>query len=237
MTPATHAAVAAVVATRFRNLALAVVLAFGLHFALDAVYHFEAFYELSVAGGWSYERAMVALFGGLSLLVAPVLVWLWRRNRQVWWLACYALLLCLVAFEPLPLWRLAWAALLSLLWWLLSPSMLARRWVLCSFAAYLPDCLKRISPALAWLHDAIHYNSDLELGDWVSLLARGRWKIDPNVRIFDPYYQIGYALEILLEAAILFGCLYWLVRRLSVADLPAVHYQRDPVDEGSLVRK
>ncbi|HYM10123.1 MAG TPA: hypothetical protein VEU62_05310 [Bryobacterales bacterium] len=237
MTPATHAAVAALVATRFRNLALAVVLAFGLHFVLDAVYHFEAFYELSVAGAWSYERAMVALFGGLGLLAAPVFVWLWRKNRQVWWFACYAFLLCLVAFEPLPAWRLGWATLLSLLWWLLSPNALGRRWVLCSFVAYLPDCLKKIIPAMGWLHDATHYNSELELGDWVSLLARGRWKINPNARIFDLYYQIGYSLEILLEAAILFGCLYWLVRRLSVADLPAVDNQRNPVDERSLVRK
>ena len=154
MTPTTHAVAAAVIGGRFRSLALALALSFGMHFVLDAIYHFEAVYPVSVPGRWSYERTMMTLYAAFLLAGAPVLVWIWRRNRRVWLFACYALFLCILAFEPLPLWRLLWAALLALIWCLVMPTDTGRRWGVCAFAAYLPDCLKRLSPAFARLHDA-----------------------------------------------------------------------------------
>lgn len=213
MTPATHAAVAAVVASRFRSLGIALAASFALHFVLDAIYHFEAFYQLSVPGKWSYEYTMLALFGALAVLGAPAMMWMWRRSRLVFSFGCYAFLMCALPFEPHRVWRLVWAALLSGIWLVLSPTAQVRRWVICAFAAYLPDCLRTLSPLLGRLHQASHYRAEVELGDWVSLLGAGRWKIDVNARIFDPWYQIGYGLEILLEAAILFGSLYWVARK------------------------
>ncbi|MBI3693827.1 MAG: hypothetical protein HY238_03165 [Acidobacteria bacterium] len=233
MTAATHAAVAAVIAGRFRSLAVALALSFGTHFVLDAIYHFEAVYPVSVPAHWSYERTMVSLYAGMLLAGAPVLVWIRRKSRQVCLFACYAFFMSALAFEPLPLWRLLWAALLTLIWCLVTPTAAARRWAVCTFAAYLPDCLKRLSPAFARFHDAAHYSPGLDLGDWVSLLGRGRWKLNVNTLGSDPYYLTGYAVEVVLEMAILCGCLWWLVRNhsLSVTDLPPVHHQTDPVDE------
>ena len=236
MIPATHAAAGAAATNRFRNVALALIVSFGLHYVLDALYHFEGFYELSVPGGWTYERTMFILFTALIPLAAPIAAWLWWKNRQVGWFACYAFLLSMIAFEPSPAWRLIWAGLLSAGWWLVARTSALKRWALCGLAAYLPDCLKGPIPALGWLHEAMHHRPELDLGDWVSLLVRGRWRIPLNSRAFDPYYQIGYAIEILFEAAILFGCLYLLVR-WSVADLAAVHHQRGAVDKRSFVGK
>ena len=236
MIPATHAAAGAAVTNRFRSVALALIVSFGLHYVLDALYHFEGFYELSVPGGWTYERTMFILFTALIPLAAPIAAWLWWKNRQVGWFACYAFLLSMIAFEPLHSWRLVWAGLLSAGWWLGARTPVLKRWVLCGLAAYLPDCLKDAFPALGQLHDVTHHRPGLDLGDWVSLLGRGRWRIPLNSRASDPYYQIGYAIAILLEAAILFGSLYFLARR-SVADLAAVNHQRGAVDKGSFVGK
>ncbi len=70
------------------------------------------------------------------------------------------------------------------------------------------------------------------------MLARGYRYVKPNDVIYDPYYQVGYALEILLEAAVLFGSFYWLAKRApSMADLPAVDHQRSAIDERSPVRQ
>jgi hypothetical protein len=237
MTPATHAVVGAVAATRVRNFGLALAASFALHFVLDAIYHFEAFYELSVPGRWTYQQTMAVLFAALTVPGLAAMVWIWRRNRQVWLFSCYALVMCGVAFEQRWEWKLAWATLLTAIWLPLVSTPLARRWVLCGFVGYLPDCLKFPFPALHSLHVAAHYRAAHNLGDWLSLLGRGRWEIPFNSRALDPYYQIGYGLTMLLEAAILCGCLYWLVRRLSVTDLAAVDHQADSVDEGSLVRK
>lgn len=236
MTPASHAAVAAVVATRFRKLGTAMVLCFGLHFVLDAVYHFEAFYPLSVLGKWSYERTMLLLFSALAALGAPIAVWVLRKDRELWLFFCYGLCLCVLPFERAPAWKLAWALLFTAGWWLVSPSRESRRWVLCGFVAYLPDLLKEWISVVERAHDAMHYWPGLDLGDWLSLLGRGWWRLHVNQRIFDPYYQTGYALEILTEGAILFGSFYLLKRWRSVNNLPAIDHQSSAVDEGSLVR-
>jgi hypothetical protein len=217
MTPATHAAAAAAAASRCRNVAAATAIAFAVHFFLDAIYHFEAFYELSVPAGWTYQRTMLVLFGGLAALGLPFLVWLWWKNRAVWGFACYAFLMCGLAFEPHPVLRLAWGVILALIWCVLSPAADVRRWVIFGFIGYLPDCLKGSVPLLCRLHDAMHYQSGVDLGDWISLLVRGRWRLNLNSRIYDAYYETGYALEILLEAAILLGSLYWLLRKQSGA--------------------
>jgi hypothetical protein len=212
MTPATHVAVAAVVAGRIRSLGWALAACFGLHFALDFIYHFEQFFPLSVPGGWSYEKAMQALFAGLAAVTAPATLWALRRRPQAQFLAGYALLMCALPFETATRWRLIWAVLLTAAWWLLSPSADSRRWVLCGFASYLPDALRHWWPPLKKLHDAFHYTGSISMGDWVSLWARGRWNVGPNDRIYDPYYQIGYVIEILMEGAIFFGALYLLAR-------------------------
>jgi len=231
MTPATHAAIAAVVAGRTRSLWAALPASFLLHFVADALYHFEAFYPLSVAGKWSQNATMVGLTAALAALGAPAAIWIARRDHHVGWLALYGLLLSLGELDPEPARRAAWAVAVAGSWWVVERERRMRRWVLCGFAAYLPDLLKLASPWMQRLHRAAHYDPSLDLGDWVSLLVNGRWRLDVNARIFDPCYQAGYALEIALEGAILFACLY------SVTNLAAVDHQRRAVDKGSLVRK
>jgi hypothetical protein len=211
--------------------------AFGLHFVCDLVYHFEAFYPLSVLGPWTLERTMLGLFVVLAVLSAPIVVWIARRDRQTALFALYSLLLSVIPFDPVPGRRIVWAVALSVLWLALTRLPDMRRWILCALAAYFPDLIRHWIPALQQFHDWAHYDAQLDAGDWVSLLATGRWRVHVNERIFDPSYQAGYALEILFEAALLFGCLYWLTRRPSVTDLSAVHNQADPVHEGSLVGK
>ncbi len=213
MTPATHAAFGAVASSRCRNLGLALAVSFASHFLLDAVYHFEAFYALSVLGRWPLEQTMLGLFAGLAVLAVPVVLWLLRRHRPVGIFACYGLAMSLLAFAPGRWTRLGWGVLITVLWYASVRVPPIRRWVLCGFFAYLPDIAKPWIPPLDWLHDWFHYEPELDLGDWVSLLVSGRWRIYINYRIFDPYYRIGYVLEVLLEGAILFGCLYWLARR------------------------
>lgn len=235
MTPATHAAVAGVVACRVRRLPAALAVAFGAHFACDFLYHFEAFYPLSVLGRWTETGAMFLLFAVLAALGAPLVVWIARRDRPTVWLALYGFLLSLNPFDPSRDRRILSAAVVSLGAYAVARSPELRRWILCTVATYLPDLLRHRLAPLNWVHERIHYQLGLDFGDWVSLLVRGRWRIHGNERIFDPCYQIGYALSILFEGAILFGCLYWLARRRSVANLSPVHHQADPVHEGSVV--
>ena len=212
MTPATHAAFGAVASSRCHNLGLALAVSFASHFLLDAVYHFEAFYALSVLGRWPLQRTMLVLFAGLAVLAVPVALWLLRRNRPVGIFACYGLAMSLLPFFPGQWTRLGWGVLITALWYASTRVPLVRRWVLCGFFADLPDIIRLWIPPVDWLHEWFHYDPALDLGDWVSLLVTGRWRIYINYRIFDPYYRIGYILEVLLEGAILFGCLYWLAR-------------------------
>ena len=212
MTPATHAAFGAVASSRCRNLGLALAVSFASHFLLDAVYHFEAFYALSVLGRWDFERTRLGLFAGLAVLSVPVVLWLLRRHRAVGIFACYGLAMSLLSFFSGRWTRLGCAILITALWYASTHVPQVHRWVLCGFFACLPDLIRPWIPPVNWLHEWFHYDPALDLGDWVSLLVTGRWRIYINERIFDPYYRIGYILEVLLEGAILFGCLYWLAR-------------------------
>ena len=218
MTPATHAAVAAVLASRIRPLPVALAAAFASHFLIDVVYHFEAFYPVSVLGKWSVDHTTAGIFALLGLLGLPLLVWIFRHDRVVGAFACYALLLASLTFETRRGWRLVWMALFSAGWIAWGPNGRLRRWVLCSFVALLPDLLKKFNPALMGLHDWFHYDPRLRIGDWLSLLLRGRWRLHPNYQIYDPCYVAGYIVEVLLEGVILWGCLYWLARRPPSAD-------------------
>src|SRR5712692_5700226 len=137
MIPTTHAAAAAVVASRIRNLLLALTAAFALHFVVDGIYHFEAVYPVSVSGKWSDQQIMLALFGGLAALATPLMIWIGRMSRRAGLFGLYALLLGAVALDPAPRWRLVWAALLTALWLVATPDTLSRRWILCGFVAYL----------------------------------------------------------------------------------------------------
>ena len=212
MTPATHAAFGAVASSRCRNLGLALAVSFASHFLLDTIYHFEAFYALSVLGRWPLQQTMLGLFAGLVVLSVPVVLWLLRRHRPVGIFACYGLAMSLLPFSPGRWTRLGSGILVTTLWYALTHAPQVRRWLVCGFFAYLPDIIKPWIRPIDWLHDWLHYGPELDLGDWVSLLVTGRWRIYINDRIFDPYYRIGYILEVLLEGAILFGCLYWLAR-------------------------
>ena len=187
-----------------RRLPVALAAAFASHFACDFIYHFEAFYPLSVLGRWTETRAMFVLFAVLAALGAPLVVWIARRDRQAGWLALYGFVLSWMLFDPSRDRRILWAAVVSLAAYGLARFPDLRRWILCAVAAYLPDLFRhRIAP-LQWVHERIHYQLGLDFGDWVSLVVRGRWRIDGNERIYDPCYQVGYALSILFEGAILF---------------------------------
>ncbi len=207
MTPATHAAVAALVSTRCRNLGVALGASFGLHFLADALYHFEAFYPLSVAARSTSDESMWLIFLVLAMPAVVLTVWLARRDLQVGSFAAFGLALSMVPFDPSPARRIVWALVTGGFWWVLSRNSALRRWVLCGFFGYLPDLVRRLVPPLNRFHEWTHYETRLDLGDWISLIGRGRWQIAINDRIWDPYYQAGYALQLALEAVILFGSL------------------------------
>jgi hypothetical protein len=178
---------------------------------------------------------MLGLFAVLAILGTPVVIWLARRDPATGWFAGYGLLLSALPFDPSDARRLLLATVVTGLWWLLFRRPEMRRWTLCGFFAYLPDLIKHFLDPLMVVHEFFHNDPSVGLADWISLLVRGRWKIEINDRIFDPWYQVGYGLEILLEGSILFTSLYLLTRRTRPAGLAPVHDQNRPVHERSLV--
>lgn len=198
------------VATRFRSLGAAAAISFGLHFLLDFVNHFEAFYPLSLVFKQpTYEAARLLVSLPLAAMAALASAWLLRKHRPVRRFAFFALALCPLPFEMEVRWGLVWLVLLSALGWAVSEGE-GRRWVVCALAACLPDALRHWLPPIQRLHNLFHYQ-DVTLGDWASLLGRGTWRQPPWVQAADPYYWAGWGVELLLEGALLAGAFYLLV--------------------------
>jgi len=209
MTPATHAAVGAAAARAVPRLWIALPLAFFSHFVCDAIYHFEAFYPLSQKLGTTHNQAMLIAFAGVGAALAPFLWAVVRGSRDLMWFTAYLAAITALRLETASGARLAGNLALAGAVLGLSRSEALWRWVICGLAANLPDLLRDWIGPLDRLHVWAHYDGYHDLGDWLYRLFRGGPSLFAGRRFDDPAYVLGYFLEIVIEAAILLGCLYY----------------------------
>lgn len=227
MTALTHVVVAAVAATRIRNLGLSVAVSAASHFALDAAYHFEALDQLGIPGRWTPHQALITVAAVSAVPVLAAMMWLWLRNRDVGLIGFYGLAFCLIDFIKDWRWQLAAAFVVTVTGGLLASGPLAARCLFCGFAAYLPDSLKHGVHNIAVVHEAAHFNTARDFGDLLSLVGRGHVGASACSRVLDPYYEIGYALELALEVSVLLWCFRLLLQRLPSAQPALAQSQRE----------
>lgn len=211
MSPAAHAAVGAALASRIPRLSLALPAAFLSHFVMDAVYHFEAFYALSRWMGVSRSEAFWAAAIVLGGLLAPAMFWIARKDRELLLFLGFAVASS-VALRVSG-WHLKAALLAGLVfvYLTLAWSRKALLWTLGAAAAISPDILKYASPWFYQFHGSFHYSAARDMGYWMN-----SWLGGPQVYIWDRFtavgYVVGYAFEVLFEAAFLLGGL-WVIAR------------------------
>ena len=191
------------------RLWMALALAFLSHFVCDAIYHFEAFYPLSRQLGVSHEEAFALTATALGLVLLPVLWVLARRDPGLLpfylYIAGASLLLATQG-----IYRLAAGLLIAGLFFLFSDSARLCRWVLGAFVANLPDLARWAFEPLNRLHSATHYEGIRDLGDVIYRFARGQPSLFVGDRFSDPYYVLGYVIEVVIEVSLLLGGLYWM---------------------------
>ena len=220
MSPATHAVLGAAIAGTAPRLWIALPLAFLSHFVCDAIYHFEAFYPLSQKLGVSHSEAFAVTVAVLGLALLPALWVLARRGPRV------APVLSLPSGgEPvargggnLPV----------------GPAACSSRacFSVLGFGASLPLGTGRVRGQSAGpgplglrtahrLHIVSHYEGMHDLGDVIYRLVRKQPSLFVGDRFDDPYYVLGYVIEIAVEVSLLWGGLYWMTsRRRGVARKP-----------------
>ena len=243
MTPATHAALGAAISGAVPRLWLAIPAAFASHFLLDAIFHFEAFYPLSRALGTSHDEAFVIALLGAAAAMVPAVWWVARKDRELAIFCVYLLALVFLRVEEDETPRLAMVLAVTGGVLAISRSARIRRWAICGFAAVLPDLIRKLLVPVARLHNWVHIPDDRGLGDLTYRLLVNAPPLFAGDRFGNPAYLLGYFLEIVIEAAILLGALWWTgkhrprrhVPTISadapatalVANLPAVDNQRD----------
>ena len=209
MSPATHAVLGAAIVGTAPRLWIALPLAFLSHFVCDAIYHFEAFYPLSQKLGVSHSEAFAVTVAVLGLALLPALWVLARRDRGLLPFYLYVWAVSpLLAVEGI--YRLAVGLLITGLFFLFSDSARLCRWVLGAFAANLPDLARWAFEPLNRLHIASHYEGMHDLGDVIYRLVRKQPGLFVGYRFDDPYYVLGYVIEIAVEVSLLLGGLYWM---------------------------
>jgi hypothetical protein len=212
MSPATHAVLGAAIAGLAPRMWVAVPIAFLSHFFCDAFYHFEAFYPLSRKLGTSHQAAALITFVALGLALAPFLWRYGRNDRNVQLFYVFVAGACLLRLVGHWTGRTSGGLLLAAVFLLLSRSVRLSGWVLCGFAAVLPDLMRQGIAPLNRFHIFMHYEGVHDLGDLLYRHFRQQPSLFVGDRFDDPYYVAGYALELLIELAILVGSLHLMVR-------------------------
>ena len=212
MSPAAHAAVGAALAGRIPRLAVSLPLAFLSHMAMDAVWHFEAFYPLArwldVSRGEAFWAAAIVL-GGLT---APPMLWLARKDKDLFLFLGLAVSWCVTM--RIPGWerKAVLSAAALLLYLALTRSKKALIWSLGATAAAWPDILKFVSYPFYRFHSWAHYSSGSDLGRMINQALGGEamfiWE-----RFTSIGYVIGYGLEAAIEATLLLGGLWVMARQ------------------------
>jgi hypothetical protein len=226
MTPLTHAAVGAAFYQQLRTVRrprwiwlCAFPLAFLSHYALDAIPHFETAMPILKP----MERTLVMLGFGLLGAVLAVLMLRWNRETGTIWLV----LSLWIGLGPnsFSILRVLTAALaLVLVAWTSNRSG-GNRW---SSSAYLLACMTAIAPdllpatfrSMRAFHNRMHYKLD-----WATMIhhAYSRAPIPASLiaRLHDPYFLLGYTLELGVEACIFFTALYLCSRKGIETGKPA----------------
>jgi hypothetical protein len=208
MTPLTHGAVGLLVCRHLRprrlglpGWAIALVLAFLSHFLLDAIPHLDAI------GPLRELRRSLWLFLILSVIGAGLAAFLYKRNQDagVIWLLL-SVWLAVAGFAGT--WVRAIAALTMI-------GFLALRTRRIEAPAYLAGAMLAIAgdmvpsrlELLSNFHDGMHF----VVGWGTSLYVQFYSWPPPSgtlVRLRNPYFQVGYGLEFIVEAAIFLGA-FW----------------------------
>ena len=220
MTPLTHAAVGTLIFQKLRirklgplGWVLGLLLALASHYLLDAIPHFEN------VGPLKYYMGGMLIFVGLGGLGVIVSVLLLRRNREAGWIFLILSLWVALGNPEYPLLRLTTALLgLGFLAWK-SRQAKAVGCLLAGMLAVAPDLMPATTTAMERLHLVFHYRVD-----WATRLHRAfggapvpaHWQ----ARLQDPYFLMGYALQLVVEAIIFFGALYLLSRQRFIWPSP-----------------
>jgi len=215
MTPATHAAVGALIAVKLRRPGYVLPAAFVSHFLLDFIFHFEGFYPLGYRLGIGHENASILTFVIVGLCLTPVIVGLSRGCREIAVFSLFMLAQTLLVADPTWLPRFTLGALFTALaYWYRrdSPHWL---WYPAGWFANLPDTFKRAGEWFGDVHAAIHYDGPRNLGDWLYRLTHDGASVEIPFRFEDPYYITGYGLELAGELTILIAALVWIRRRVT----------------------
>ena len=175
--------------------------------------------------------------------MVPAVWWVARKDRELAIFCVYLLTLVFLRVEEDEIPRLAMVLAVTGGVLAFSRSARIRRWTICGFAAVLPDLIRKLIVPLAQLHNWVHVPDDSGLGDITYRLLVNGPPLFVGDRFENPAYLLGYFLEIVLEAAILLGALWWAGRDRTlqpdrvevagapatalVADLAAVDNQRD----------
>lgn len=213
MTPLTHAAVGAAFYQQLRKprwprwaWLCAFPLAFLSHYALDAIPHFEGTMPIVKP----LEKTLVMLAFGLLGALLAVLMLRWNRETGKIWL----ILALWIGLGPysFPILRLLTAALALVVAAWTSNRSGGNRWsstayLLAAMAAIAPDVLSATFRSMKDFHFKMHYKLD-----WGTMIHRA-YSGEPIptgllARLHDPYFLLGYALELGVEACIFFTALY-----------------------------
>lgn len=224
MTPLTHAAVGVVIFQKFRHSrvrlfgwAAAFALAFVSHPFLDAIPHFED------TGPLSDYRHSLPVFLALGAIGSSLSFVLMRWNREAGWVWLVLSLWIGLGSDFYEEWRIPTAivALAVLAWKSRYPAAVG--YLLAGMLATAADLLPLHVVSVERWHRSMHYQVD-----WGTHLFRyfsdAALPADWLARLRDPYFLVGYGLELLVEGAILLVCLY-------VFSRPRLEWQRQDVLE------
>jgi hypothetical protein len=212
MSPAAHALTGALIAERTRPLGVALGLAAASHLALDFIFHFEAFYPLSRVLGVSHHEAWALTALAAAGVFAPLAAWIGRSDPPKLWFALYAAAMCGMLAMGDWAGRLGYTLAATLAFALLTRDPRSLRWALGAFCANLLDCVKLPLPALENVHEAAHYDGLRDLGYWLQRWFSPGPGIAIPFRFEDPWYILGYVLELAIEGGLALAAFYLLGR-------------------------
>lgn len=213
MTPLTHAASGTAIYQMLRRSPLrrwswvvAFPLAFASHYLLDAIPHFEDF------GPLLRYRTNPWIFLGLGMIGSGLAVYLFRRNRETGliWLIL-SLWIGLGGISPPAIRLLAALACLGYLAYKTKQTDAVAS-LLAGMLAVAPDFVAVISRSATTFHNTMHYRLDCATRLYLYFNPPPVPR-DWLVRIQNPYFLLGYSIELLVEAVIFFGSLYLFSRQ------------------------
>lgn len=229
MSPAAHAVVGAVIASRYRRMAVALPLAFLSHFVFDSIPHFESFDGLAEALGTSKETAFWTAAGLLGAVVGVPLLWAARKHRELLMFVAAASTVSIAM--RIPGWEIKAISSLAIaaLFLLLTRSKRMFAWTLAAAAATSPDVLKFMHDGFKLVHGDMHFTRGP--GYWLHRLVGPGGDVFAWERMTEPWFVVGALLEVAAEAFVLL----WGVGRLSRA-LDAAKASDDRADQAGTAK-